>query len=187
MPWRLKGLRGWLVDERDGFRALYEEHRDGLHSYLLSRTGDREAALDLLQEVFLRAWRRRPALVQECPNIRRYWLYAVARNLSIDRYRRQAGYVWSPLPAPREISAGGPGVEQEIVAASELEIVSRALAELPASLREPLVMSTVANLSSAEIGEALGIPPGTVRYRISLARVRIARAVDPSTIEGSQC
>ena len=92
----------------------------------------------------------------------------------------------APLPA-EDIAAGGPGIEEAAVAASQLATLARAIASLPASLREPLVMSTVGRLSSAAIGEVLGIPPGTVRYRISLARVRLARALEPGTVVGSQC
>ena len=176
------------MDEREqAFRRVYDEHRDGLHAFLLARTDDREAALDLLQEVFLRAWRRLPELADAEPNSRRYWLYAVARNLSIDRYRRRSGLMLAPLAASEEISAGGPGLEESVVAASELAALGRAVTELPAPLREPLVMSSVGRLSSAEIGEVLGIPAGTVRYRISLARARLARALEPCPAVGSQC
>lgn len=176
------------MDERgEAFRVLYDEHRDGLYAYLLSRAGDREAALDLLQEVFLRAWRRLPELVQQGYDARRYWLYAVARNLTIDLYRSRPNRTWAPLPAVEKISVSGPALDEAVVAASELATLARAVCELPASLREPLVMSTVGSLSSAAIGKVLGIPAGTVRYRVSLARARLAHNLGRGTVVRSQC
>lgn len=58
-----------------------------LHVYFLGRTSNPEAALDLLQEAFLRAWRNAPTLRALSPERQRYWLSAVARNLVVDRHR----------------------------------------------------------------------------------------------------
>src|SRR5436189_6313247 len=69
------------------FDDLYEEHRVALHAFFLGRTGDPELALDLLQEVFLRAWRSLQTLDALPPERRHHWLYAVARNLVGDVYR----------------------------------------------------------------------------------------------------
>jgi RNA polymerase sigma-70 factor, ECF subfamily len=169
------------VDEgEEAFCRMYNEHRDGLYAYLLSLTDNREDALDLLQETFTRAWRRLSDLVSESGERRRYWLYAVARNAAIDRYRRRAASPRTTLFAADELCAREPGPGEVVDAVDQLSAVGRAVAELPAALRDPLVMSTVGGLSSAEISEALGIPSGTVRYRISVARARLARALAPN-------
>jgi len=58
-----------------------------LRVYFLGRTSNPEAALDLSQEAFLRAWRNAPTLRALSPERQRYWLSAVAKNLVVDRHR----------------------------------------------------------------------------------------------------
>src|SRR4051794_9323569 len=71
------------------FDELYDAHRATLHAYFLGRTGDAELALDLLQEVFLRAWRSIQTLEALPAERRHYWLFAIARNLVVDVYRKR--------------------------------------------------------------------------------------------------
>jgi RNA polymerase sigma factor (sigma-70 family) len=178
-----KGLGRQRVDEEEAFRHMYDDNRDGLYAYLLSQTDDRDDALDLLQETFTRAWRQLSNLVPESPEIRRYWLYAVARNASVDRYRRQVASPRASLSAAHELSASDPGPEEVVGAAEELVAVGRAVAELPAALRDPLVMSTVGGLSSAAIGEALGIPAAPGRHR-SVPEGTLGRSATASPWQG---
>lgn len=72
------------------FGRIYDESCQAVHAYLLGRTGEPEAALDLLQETFLRAWRHLHVLQSLTPDRRRYWLFAVARNVLTDSYRKEA-------------------------------------------------------------------------------------------------
>ena len=72
------------------FDAIYEEHQRALYAYFFGRTADREQALDLLQELFLRVWRSLLSLESLAPEKRQFWLFAVARNLVVDHYRSRA-------------------------------------------------------------------------------------------------
>ena len=56
------------------------------------------------------------------------------------------------------------------VHAQTLALVERLILSLPRELRDPLTLSTVEELTSAEIGEVLGIPEGSARERVSRAR-----------------
>lgn len=69
------------------FDSIYEANSRALHAYFLGRTSDPEAALDLSQEAFLRTWRNVSKLRVLSPERRRYWLYAVAKNLVADNHR----------------------------------------------------------------------------------------------------
>src|SRR6202021_2746484 len=67
----------------------YEAHSVAVHAYFIGKTGDRQLAADLMQEVFLRAWQH-PDKVAGLPDDGpRGWLFTVARNLSIDAARHQ--------------------------------------------------------------------------------------------------
>src|SRR5207248_2748197 len=71
------------------FDALYEAHSRVLYAYLLGQSGDRETAEDLLQETFVRVWRRLETVQALPEERRRFWLFATARNLLRDVYRRR--------------------------------------------------------------------------------------------------
>jgi RNA polymerase sigma-70 factor (ECF subfamily) len=64
-----------------------------------------------------------------------------------------------------------------VLAAERAGVVAAAIATLPEQQRVTLTMAAAGELNSAEIGAALGVPAGTVRYRLSLARRTLAEAL----------
>jgi RNA polymerase sigma-70 factor, ECF subfamily len=165
-------------DERDAaFDGLYNEHQRTLHAFLLGRTGDPELALDLLQETFVRAWRNLDLLLALVPGRQRAWLFSTARNLVVDQYRSRATRTAAQdaLIAtidPDDHLADGP--ERVVERDRELQLVDEAIRRLPEQLRTVLVLQVLDERTSAEIGELLDRPAGTVRYQISQARKRLA-------------
>lgn len=157
------------------FDDLYEAHQRTLHAFFLGRTGDRDVALDLLQEVFLRAWRSLPTLEALPPERRHHWLYAVARNLVIDFYRSrgsgQAAVERLQRLSPPEVAEAP---EAHVLEREQRDQVDAAIQTLPDDLRAVLVLHLLGERTSAEIGEILGRPAGTVRYQLSQARKRLA-------------
>jgi RNA polymerase sigma-70 factor (ECF subfamily) len=165
------------------FDDLYEAHQHTLHALFLGRTGDREVALDLLQEVFLRAWRNLPTLEALPVERRHHWLYTVARNLVVDFYRTrgsgQAAVERLQRLTPPEV-ADAP--EAHVLEREQRDRVDAAIQTLPDDLRVVLVLSVLGERTSAEIGEILGRPPGTVRYQLSQARKRLAEQLGAVTV-----
>ncbi|MBO0744901.1 MAG: RNA polymerase sigma factor [Candidatus Dormibacteraeota bacterium] len=166
---------------RAAFDALYEQHLPSVHAYLLARTRDREVAQDLAQETFLRAWRNIAELGAFEVGRQRAWLVAVARNLVIDRSRRTrtertvvervgrlAGSVDAPDPA------GQAELERDVAA------VDHAIAALPEEQRILLSLQVMGGMTSGEIGEMLGEPAGTVRYRLNQVRRQLREALEPA-------
>jgi RNA polymerase sigma-70 factor (ECF subfamily) len=159
------------------FDQLYTGHRPALHAYFVGRTGDGDAALDLLQEVFLRAWRQRATLQAMPAAQHRFWLFAVARNLVIDYFRRQAKQVEATVQLQQQALmsvsvAPSPGMvyaQQE-----QVQLLDHAIQRLPEQLRTVLALHVLGELNSGEIGELLNMPAGTVRYQLSQARRRLA-------------
>jgi RNA polymerase sigma-70 factor (ECF subfamily) len=170
------------------FDRLYAEHARGVHAYFLGRTSDPAAADELLQEAFLRAWRRLEDLQAIPEERRRYWLYRVARNLLTDHYRRRAarpevGLLDGLAPGSLAVEAAATGSGLPSAQALDLEA---AIARLPEALRAVLAMRYAGGLTSAEIGEALGCPAGTVRYRLAEARRRLAEMLGAEVPRGDE-
>lgn len=164
--------------ERD-FDRLYEEQRRAVHAFLLGRTGDRETARDLLQEVFLRAWRHPDSWRGLPPDRQRAWVFAVARNLVIDVHRGRVSADAARSALERAAATAPPG--EDPAARAELNervaLLERAIRRLPERLRVVLSLHVVGGLNSSEVAELLGEPPGTVRYHLSQARRELAAAL----------
>ena len=165
------------TDDEQVFTDIYEEHRDAVHAYLLGRTSDPAAASDLLQETFLRLWRRLDDVRDLGPDRRRAWLFTVARNLTIDLYRTRATSRARDEALARNQSPphpDDPGIPEQVALAEQLDTLHGLIAALPEEQRVVLTMSTVAGMTSERIAATLDIPAGTVRYRLHQARRSLA-------------
>jgi RNA polymerase sigma-70 factor (ECF subfamily) len=163
-----------------GFDALYATYRQALHAYFVGKTGDSDLALDLVQDVFMRLWRNLAA-VKSLPEARqRAWLFSVARNLVVDEYRARAARRTSGTQLAREAALDeNVALPADALALQRLQMESldAAIRRLPEDLRTVLVLSVLGERSSAEIGEVLGRPAGTVRYQLLQARRQLAADV----------
>ncbi len=190
------------TDEREElFDGLYEAHRQSLHAFLLGRTSDPELALDLLQEAFVRAWRNLDMLLACSPQRQRAWLFATSRHLVIDQYRSRATRTAAHEALQVQVSHDAPvseSAERTAEREDEVRMVDAAIQQLPEELRIVLVLQVLGEHTSAEIGEMLGRPAGTVRYQLSRARKLLAETLrllddepetggDLSSAEPSRC
>jgi RNA polymerase sigma-70 factor (ECF subfamily) len=165
------------MDRTVEFRELYDTHRAAVHAYFVGRTGDRWLAADLMQETFLRAWRRFGELSGRSDDGRRAWIFTVARNRSIDEHRqaRTRAAADAALRASRPAEVGGAAAD--VIASERVAVVAETIKRLPEQQRITLTMAAAGGLTSAEIATALGVPSGTIRYRLSLARRTLAEAL----------
>ncbi len=157
--------------DRDAFARLVEMHKDDLVAYLYRLSGHRQTAEDLAQETFLRLYRA--AGRYRGRGMFRAYLLRIATNLLRSSERRARLLRFVPLaaaPAPR---SPAPDPEVRAVGEQALSRVARKLAGLPLKYRAPLVLRAVEGWSIEEIAEALGLPAGTVKSRISRARRRL--------------
>jgi RNA polymerase sigma factor (sigma-70 family) len=167
------------------FPALLRRHGQAIHAYL-ARRGGREAADDLLSEVFLRAYAARRQYDERWHDARP-WLYGIARNVLREHWRRagarragarRAGGELSDLAA---IEDPWPDVDASLDAAAQLPRLRSALAQLGAGDRAVLLLVTWEGLTPAEAAVALRIPPGTARSRLHRARSVMRQLLDTDT------
>lgn len=169
------------MDRETEFRRLFDAHRAAVHAYLAGRTGDRQTAADLTQDVFLRVWQHLDTVTGMPDDGQRAWIFTVARNLSIDAGRHTRTLADTEEAAAREPARQpqpGAPASVPVIAAERVAVVGRAIRQLPEDQRVALTMAAAGTMTSGEIAAALGVPAGTVRYRLSLARRTLAAALD---------
>ncbi len=151
--------------EEVGLRAAYTAHGPELYRFALRQLGDGVAAQDVVQEVFLRAWRAADRFDPELASLR-VWLFAIARNVLVDEVRRAAK---RPLP----MAPGGTGQLPDRSTGHSLDeqvmqswLVEEALQRIGAEHRAALVETYLRGRPYAEVAAEQGIPVGTLRSRL---------------------
>jgi RNA polymerase sigma-70 factor (ECF subfamily) len=176
--------------DMEAFEALYDRYGNIVYSVTLRILGDVHAAEDVVQEVFLRVWRK-PDHYDTARGRFLTWLLSVARNRAIDeqrsRGRRQRFEVGSaPLDGegPQGDEADDPALAALL--ADERSAVRRALVGLPPEQRSAIELAYYGGFTQQEIARALGEPLGTVKTRIRLGmqKMRAALADLRSRYEG---
>jgi len=161
------------------FERMVLPYRDMLYGHALALTHNTDEAEDLVQETTLRALRGFESLRSEGPL--RAWLLTILRNLFINNYRARTRSPQSvsldALENPDPVVPIEPSPERQVFSRMETEAVNRAVANLPDEYRDVLVMSDMRGLSYQEISDAMDLPIGTVRSRLSRARNRVRRAL----------
>lgn len=171
----------------EAFSSLVERHQDRLLAVCQRLLGDREAARDAVQEVFLRAYRKAGSFRPRAKVST--WLYRIAVNHCLNRLRRRKLARFLPLDDPAD--RDGEAAPAELPAAegadplAALEArrrwvrVLRAVDELPPGQRAVLVLARFEGLAYKEIAEVLGITLGAVESRL----VRAMRRLDAALAE----
>ena len=160
------------------FDQVYDEYRGRLFSFLARLSRNRDLAEELLEETWLRlvtSARRLQADTRLGP-----WLFTVARNLyySACRSRLFEEECSAQLIGLWPVASSRSSPFEEL-AASELERrIERALAALPASDREVLLLVSVNGVSPAEAAAICEVNAVTLRQRLSRARARLQRQLE---------
>jgi RNA polymerase sigma-70 factor (ECF subfamily) len=159
--------------DRSAFETLYHRYARPVYGLALRRLGDRDRAEEAVQETFAAVWRSaRSYRSDRGPGAP--WLYAVARNAIVDRFRGSGDPV-ADLPDAPSTDAGP---QESAEAAWIAWRVHRALEELPPPEREVLELAYWSGLSQSEVAGFLNIPLGTVKTRTRSALSRLNRVLD---------
>jgi RNA polymerase sigma-70 factor (ECF subfamily) len=159
------------------FRALFEDFGPRIRSFMMRQGADAATAEELAQETLLAVWRK-AGLYSAEKGSAVTWIFTIARNLRIDRIRRETG--WQELT--EEHAASIPAEEEppdETVSARQRAArVRTVLEELPVDQRTAVELAFIDGLSHGEIAERLGLPLGTVKSRIRLAYRKVRAALE---------
>lgn len=174
---------------KEFFNQIYNSYHQGVFAYILSRVENRDAAKDLMQEVFLRAWNQIHTAYEMGQENCRYWLFKITKNLIADYYRKNSSSNQAEkrmIDNVRIEKTYGKSPEELFEMNSNIHCINNAIERLPDQLRVVLLLHFIGQMKSNEIGEVLDIPAGTVRYRLSKARqlIRQELAKDDLIREG---
>jgi RNA polymerase sigma-70 factor (ECF subfamily) len=174
-----------IKGDRSAFNQIVRRHQEPLYRFIRRYVGDADEAYDLLQETFVSAWQAlgrydpaRPAAT---------WLRRIALNKCRDWGRRRvvrkffyAAKMLDETTAATDVSASPNSEDNTEVALTRLD---RAIAALPAQLKEPLLLTAFEGLSQAAAGEALGISAKAVETRVYRARKLLAEALKADGVD----
>jgi RNA polymerase sigma-70 factor, ECF subfamily len=160
----------------EAFRKLFQAYAPRVKAYMMRQGADPNTAEELAQETLLTVWRK-AGLYSGEKGSATTWIFTIARNLRIDRLRREL--TWVALPEGHEEEASTDALPDEVL--SELERrarVHKALETLPPDQLEVVSLSYIEGLSHSEIAERLGLPLGTVKSRMRLAYNKVRESVE---------
>jgi RNA polymerase sigma-70 factor, ECF subfamily len=155
---------------------LVEEHQRMVVQLAINLLGDRDEALDLSQEVFLRVFRTIHRFRGQ--SSLRTWIYRIAVNQARNRHRfwrrrhrTDQVSLDAHVAAHGDVISGGEAGPDRVLAQKELaERLKRALDGLPFEQRTAIVLREIDGLSYDEIAYSLGVAVGTVKSRLTRAR-----------------
>jgi RNA polymerase sigma-70 factor (ECF subfamily) len=169
--------------DREAYQAVFLHFAPRVKGFLIRKGADTALAEELMQDTMLAVWTK-AALFRPGRGSASTWIFTIARNLRIDRMRRESIQHFDDVDsleiAEDDVNAGTTVVAQDeaVIAGQERRLVAAALRELPADQAEVVRLSFVEDLSQSDIAEKLGVPLGTVKSRMRLAYVKLRQALE---------
>jgi RNA polymerase sigma-70 factor (ECF subfamily) len=144
-----------LKGDADAFNLLVRQWQKPIYNFIVRMIGDREEAMDLCQEAFMKAYRELATL----KDLDRFsaWLYRIAHNTCFSKLRKDQGKTFVELEP--ETRASRSSMENRLA-------VEKALQHLPEDQREVVVLKVFHSLKFEEIAAIQGAPLSTVKSRL---------------------
>ena len=144
-----------LRGDSEAFNILVRQWEKPIYNFILRMIGDRDEAMDLCQDCFLKAYRELGTLKDR--DRFSSWLYRIAHNTCLSRVRKDRGKTWVELDPDMGASPVRP--ENRLA-------VQKALEQLPDDQREVVVLKVFQSLKFEEIAVIQGAPVSTVKSRL---------------------
>ena len=165
--------------DADAFGELFDSCAKAVYNHAFRLVGDWSAAEDVMAQTFLEAWRSRERIAADGGSLRP-WLLGIATNLARG-HRRASGRQLAALlrlGPPPDIPDFSDDVTGRLDDANRIAVLQRSLSCLRPDELEVLALCAWSDLSYPEAAEALGVPVGTVRSRLSRARAKLLKATE---------
>ncbi len=161
----------------DAIRELYERHAAWLSIRLSRRCNDSEVVADALQDTFVAVWQK-PASFRGQGDVAA-WLWGIAIRRLVSRLRRRRDVIVS---LERDDSTPVAGAEEQVLLSVEYGDIGQALAQLSPQMRAVIQAVVLDGLTTKEAAQLLRMPEGSVKTRLSRAKVQLRAAL----VEGMQ-
>ena len=166
-----------IARDRDpkAFQDLFRLYGPRVKAMMMRQGADAATAEDIAQEALFTVWRKAHLFAAQKGGVST-WIYTIARNLRIDRLRRQAPF--QDLPDEiTEVASDDDLPDEALNRNQQRERIRKVLEALPPEQYEVVRLSYIEGLSHNEIAGVLGAPIGTVKSRMRLAYDKIRDAV----------
>jgi len=153
--------------DSSAFKQIYEAYKDKVHSLGYYMTGDREAAKDITQQVFLKVFTS--ILTFQYKASFSSWLFRLGVNVCRDYQRsiRKMKLFSSEMPAALAICDSGPSLEDNVFKERVSQAVQKVVMKMSPKLRTVIILKYIEDLSYSQIAELLGCSIGTVSSRLN--------------------
>lgn len=183
-----------LKSAKAGSLPAFEElvlcYEKKIYNYCHRMTNNSHDAEDLTQEVFIRVYRSLRSFKGSSQFTT--WVYRIAHNICIDRYRR------ARIPFV-SLSSGGfedderdmdlpscdPSPEDKVISMEEQQMILKCITKLKPKYRSVIVLRDIQHFSYEEIADILNLPMGTVKSQISRARTTLRETIG-SALQGGE-
>jgi RNA polymerase sigma-70 factor, ECF subfamily len=159
------------------FRSLFDLYGQRIKAYMMRQGADAGTAEELSQETLLTVWRKAGLYTAEKGNPSA-WIFTIARNLRIDRLRRE--FAWQELTSDQAeaVPSTDTPADDEVSDRQRQRRVRTVVDGLPEDQRVVLVLAYIDGLSHSEIAAKLSLPLGTVKSRMRLAYQKLRDALE---------
>lgn len=168
------------------FSALMRRHKAWLYRFVRRYMRDPEESYDIVQESFVSAW---SALARYDPDRPfEVWLRRIALNKCRDHARKEAvrrrlfRLKGASAEETEAMADTGRSADEKTGEQNALQRLEAAIAALPRTLREPLILTALEGLSHSEAGKVLKINAKAVEMRVYRARKLLAASLDPADL-----
>ncbi|WP_327343753.1 RNA polymerase sigma factor [Streptomyces europaeiscabiei] len=171
--------------DREAFAEVYDAYARAVYNHAYRLTGDWSTAEEVMADTFLDAWRTRERLEPDGGSLKP-WLLGMATNKARNANRglgRRLAFL-ARRPAPDPVADFADETAGRLDDARRLAAVRQVYGRLRRAEREVLALCVWSGLDYGQAAEALGVPVGTVRSRLSRARARLGRLTEEHLREG---
>ncbi len=167
-----------VADHRDrqAFAQLFEHFGPRLKGFMMRKGANAELAEDLVQDAMIAVWNKAGMFSPGKGSVTT-WIYTIARNLRIDRLRREGSRYFTDIDDYEEAS-DDPASDDIVIGRQQDAAVTEALQVLPDDQRQVIVMAFMDDMTQAEIADKLDVPLGTVKSRMRLAYRKMASVLE---------
>lgn len=162
--------------DRTAFAELFDRLAPRIKSFMMRKGASAELAEDLVQDTMIAVWTKAGLYAPDKGSVTG-WVFTIARNLRIDRLRRNSNASFTAIE-DFDCPSDERGPEEELALQQERDGVAEALKSIPEDQKQILILSFVEDVPQSAIAERLNLPLGTVKSRMRLAYGRLRKTLE---------
>ena len=153
--------------DKEAFSQLYTHFAPRIKAMMMKMSPDASVAEEVAQEALISLWRKAHSFDPSKASLST-WLFTIARNLRIDRFRAKKKDNLDPNE-PMLLPSAEPSAEETVFRGEESIKVRSCISQLPEDQQEVVGLAFMEGMTHQEIADSLGIPLGTVKSRLRLS------------------